>query len=182
MPQTSRIHPVGQLQRLLTRRRRDIDRTPGTSGDDRVLELPHARFRREPRLGLVGCGGHRRQGRGRGVARRVHQLAGSRALTPLVPPPLDAPRGSVRSAGGTIGPLPCLADLTGVERVAIPASRRPRRRERRAAEARPVPGKRLARRVERLRVHGVKLRHVGDRCNSRQDERRRRRSGCGMLS
>ena len=147
-PGRAGIHPVGQLQRLVPRRRRDVHRTPRTGGDDRVLELPHPRFRREPRLRLVGRGGHGRQRRRRGVARRVHELAGCRPLPSRLLPsrPLqrlvDAARSPVRSPSGAIGPLPGLADLARLARV-----------------------ERLARRVEWLRVHGAKLRHVGQRRN-----------------
>ena len=68
---------MSQLQCLVTRRRRDVHGTAGAGGDDGVLELPHPRFCGEPRLGLVGRGGHGCQRRCRGVASRVHELAGS---------------------------------------------------------------------------------------------------------
>ena len=96
-----------QLQRLVARRRRDVHRAPGAGSDERVLELPHPRFRREPRLGLVGRGGHGRQRRRRGVARRVHELSGSRPLTgrPL-PRLLEAAGGPVSLAGRRDQPAP----------------------------------------------------------------------------
>ena len=111
-------HPASQLQRFVSRRRRDVHRTSRTSGDERVLELPHPRFCREPRLRLIGRGGHGRQRRRRGVARRIDELAGSR---PLPSRPLlrlvDAARSPVRSPSGAISPLPGLADLARLARL-----------------------------------------------------------------
>ena len=146
MPQTSRIHPVSQLQRLFTCRRRDVHRTPSTGGDDRVLELPHPRFRREPRLRLVGRRGHRRQRRRRGVACRIHELAGSR---PLASPPAPAPRGRAARPGPLAGrrdrlaPAPCGPRASRTARTSLETAR-----EVRAAAAVACPGLiRLARLV-----------------------------------
>jgi hypothetical protein len=119
-----------------------------------VLELPYPRFRREPRLRLVGRRGHGRQRRRCGVARRVHELAGSRPLPsrPLSPRPLlrfvDAARGPVRSPGCAVSSLPGLADLARLER-----------------RRRGLFLGRLARWVKWLRVHGPKLSYLGQRRN-----------------